>query len=155
MKLRVVALGQRMPAWVDAAWADYARRMPRDLPLELVELKAESRTAGKPVAQLLAAEAERIQSACRGATTIALDERGATWTTRELADRLRRWRTDARDVAFVVGSADGLAASVKQSAHAVVSLSPLTLPHALVRVIVAEQLYRAASLLAGHPYHRE
>jgi 23S rRNA (pseudouridine1915-N3)-methyltransferase len=155
MKLRVVALGQRMPAWVDAAWADYARRMPRDLPLELVELKAESRTAGKPVAQLLAAEAERIQSACRGATTIALDERGATWTTRELADRLRRWRTDARDVAFVVGSADGLAASVKQSAHAVVSLSPLTLPHALVRVVVAEQLYRAASLLAGHPYHRE
>lgn len=144
-----------MPAWVNAAWDDYARRMPRDLPLELAELRPESRASGKSVAQLLAAEAARITSACRGATTIALDERGAAWTTRALADRLERWRVDARDVAFVVGSADGLAPSVKQSAHAVVSLSPLTLPHALVRVIVAEQLYRAASMLARHPYHRE
>jgi 23S rRNA (pseudouridine1915-N3)-methyltransferase len=155
MKLRVVALGQRMPAWVNAAWDEYARRMPRGVPLELRELRPEPRSSGKSVEHVLAAEAPRVAAACRDATTVALDERGAGWTTRDLADRLARWRIDARDVAFVIGSADGLAASIKQSAHAVVSLSPLTLPHALVRVIVAEQLYRALSLLAGHPYHRE
>ena len=155
MKLRVVALGHRMPAWVAAGWDDYARRMPREFALELVELKPEPRDRGKTVAQMLAAEALRIAAACKDARVVALDERGQPWTTRELADRLARWRDDARDVAFVIGSADGLAESVKRDAAAVVALSALTLPHGLVRVLVAEQLYRAASLLAGHPYHRE
>ncbi len=155
MKLRLVALGHRMPEWVVAGFDDYARRLPRDFALDLIELKPEPRDRGKPVAQLLDAEATRIATASRGWTVVALDERGVAWTTRELADRLVRWRDDARDVAFVIGSADGLAPAVKQRAAAVVSLSALTLPHGLVRVIVAEQIYRAATLIAGHPYHRD
>ena len=155
MNLRVVALGHRMPAWVSAGWNEYARRLPHEFMLELVELKPEPRDRGRPVAQLLGAEAVRIAAACRGARVVALDERGRAWSTRELADRLRHWRDEALDVAFVVGSADGLAETVKQGAVAVVALSVLTLPHGLVRVIVAEQLYRATTLLAGHPYHRD
>jgi 23S rRNA (pseudouridine1915-N3)-methyltransferase len=155
MRLRIVALGQRMPAWVTDAVADYAKRLPRETPFELVELKPVARDRGRTVAQMLADEARAIANACTGATVVALDERGTAWTTRELADRLARWREDGRDVAFVIGSADGLDASVKASASAVVALSAMTLPHGLVRVVLAEQLYRAASLLAGHPYHRE
>ena len=155
MKLRVVALGQRMPAWVDAGWDEYARRMPQDLPVELVALKAEPRDRGKTAAQILSAEAARIAAACKSATLVALDERGERWTTHVLADKLARWRIEAHDVAFVIGSADGLAESVKRDASATFSLSALTLPHGLVRIIVAEQLYRAVSLLSGHPYHRE
>ena len=155
MKLRVVAPGHRMPAWVTAGWNDYARRMPRAFALELVELKPEARDRGKPVAQLLAAEAVRIAAACRGARLVALDERGQPWTTRMLADTLARWRDEACDAAFVIGSADGLAEELKREAAAVVAISALTLPHGLVRIVVAEQLYRAVSLLAGHPYHRE
>jgi 23S rRNA (pseudouridine1915-N3)-methyltransferase len=155
MKLRVVAPGHRMPAWVTAGWDEYARRMPRAFPLDLVELKPEPRDRGKPVAQLLAAEAVRIAAACRGARVVAQDERGQPWSTRMLADALARWRDEARDAAFVIGSADGLAEEVKRDAAAVVAVSALTLPHGLVRIVVAEQLYRAVSLLAGHPYHRE
>ncbi len=107
------------------------------------------------MAQILAAEALRVTAACRDARIVALDEHGDAWTTRVLAANLGRWRDEARDVAFVVGSADGLADSVKRAASAIVALSALTLPHGLVRVVVAEQLYRAVSLLAHHPYHRE
>lgn len=155
MKLRVVALGHRMPGWVAAGWDDYARRLPREFALSLVELKPESRTAGRTVSQMLDAEGERIAAACKGAHIVALDERGQSWTTRALAEHLKHWRDEARDVAFVIGSADGLAPGVKRGAAAVVALSALTLPHGLVRVLLAEQLYRATSLLAGHPYHRE
>ena len=155
MRLRVVALGNRMPAWVSAGWVDYARRMPREYALELIELKPEPRDRGKPVAQLLAAEAPRIAAACKDTRVAALDERGRPWTTRMLADTLARWRDEGHDASFVIGSADGLAESVRRDAAAVVALSALTLPHGLVRVIVAEQLYRAVSLLAGHPYHRD
>lgn len=144
-----------MPAWVDAGFADYARRLPRDYALDTVELKAEPRDRGKPVEQMLAAEAVRLRAACAGCRVIALDERGAAWTTRELADRLLRWRDEAIDPAFVVGSADGLDAAFKREAHDRLALSALTLPHGLVRVILAEQLYRAVALATGHPYHRE
>ncbi len=154
MLLRVIALGHRMPAWVDAGWQDYARRMPREFALELVELKPEARDRGRPVAQLLAQEAQRIVAAARGARMIALDEIGEAWTTRRFATQLERWRDEGTDIAFVIGSADGLAASILEGAAQTVSLSPLTLPHGLVRVVLAEQLYRAVSLLAGHPYHR-
>src|SRR5262245_44524125 len=106
MRLRVVALGQRMPSWVDAGWEEYARRMPPEFPVELVALKAEPRDRGRTAAQILAAEAERIAVACRNASVVALDERGKPWTTRVLADKLERWRVEARDVAFVIGSAD-------------------------------------------------
>lgn len=155
MNIRIVALGHRMPDWVAAGWNEYARRLPHDFVLDLVELKPEPRDRGRPVPQLLAAEALRIGAACKGACVVALDERGQAWTTRALADRLARWRDDADDVAFVIGSADGLAETVRRDAAAVVALSALTLPHGLVRVIVAEQIYRAATLLAGHPYHRD
>jgi 23S rRNA (pseudouridine1915-N3)-methyltransferase len=155
MRLRIVALGQRMPSWVTEAVTDYAKRLPRETSFELVELKAAARDRGRTVAQMLAEEARAIATACTGTTVVALDERGAAWTTRELAERLARWREGGRDVAFVIGSADGLDASVKAAASAVVAVSAMTLPHALVRVVLAEQLYRAASLLAGHPYHRE
>ena len=144
-----------MPAWVADGYADYAKRIPRDYALDLVELKPEPRDRGKPVAQILASEAMRIRAACEGFRVIALDERGKSWSTRDLADRLARWRDDAQDAAFVIGSADGLDAALKSEARDVVALSSLTLPHALVRVLLAEQLYRAVSLLAGHPYHRE
>jgi 23S rRNA (pseudouridine1915-N3)-methyltransferase len=144
-----------MPAWVADGYADYAKRIPRDYALDLVELKPEPRDRGKPVARILASEAMRIRAACEGFRVIALDERGKSWSTRDLADRLARWRDDAQDAAFVIGSADGLDAALKSDARDVVALSSLTLPHALVRVLLAEQLYRAVSLLAGHPYHRE
>ncbi len=155
VRIRVVALGHRMPVWVDAGWNDYSRRLPREFALELHELKPEPRDRGRPVAQLLVAEAVRIDAACKDAEVVALDERGAAWTTRVLADNLARWREAACAVAFVIGSADGLDRSVKERAGAVVALSALTLPHGLVRVLLAEQLYRAASLLSGHPYHRD
>jgi 23S rRNA (pseudouridine1915-N3)-methyltransferase len=155
MNLRVIAFGQRMPAWIDAGWDEYARRMPREFALELVVLKAEPRDRGRTTAQMLAAEALRIAGACRDSRLIALDERGQSWTTRTLAENLARWRDEAREIAFVIGSADGLADSVKRDAAATVALSALTLPHGLVRILVAEQLYRAVSLISHHPYHRE
>ena len=155
MILRIVALGHRMPAWVSAGYDDYAKRLPRELALTLTELKPEPRDRGRTVAQLLAAEAVRLAAACAGATVVALDERGSLWTTRQLADNLQQWREARADVAFVIGSADGLDPGFKRGAAARVALSAMTLPHALARVVLAEQLYRAASLLAGHPYHRE
>ena len=140
-----------MPAWVDAGFDEYAKRIA----LSLVELKPEPRTQGKPVEQMLAAEAVRIRAACAGARIVALDERGKACSTRDLAGKLSRWKDDAQDVAFVIGSADGLDAALKREAAAMISLSSFTLPHGLVRVMIAEQLYRAVSLNAGHPYHRE
>jgi 23S rRNA (pseudouridine1915-N3)-methyltransferase len=155
LKLRIVALGHRMPAWVTAGYDEYAKRMPRELALELVELKPEPRDRGKPAAQLLALEGPRILAACHGMALVALDERGAAWTTRQLALNLQRWRDGATDVAFVIGSADGIDPSVKEAATSIVALSALTLPHGMVRVMLAEQLYRATSINSGHPYHRD
>jgi len=155
MKLRLVALGHRMPRWVSDGYDEYAKRLPREYGLELVELKPEARERGRSVAQMLAAEARRIEAACAGYRVVALDERGTPWTTQALAERLRTWRDGNEAVAFVVGSADGLHADIKTHAAAVVALSAMTLPHGLVRVLLAEQIYRAYSLLAGHPYHRD
>ncbi|MEO8740697.1 MAG: 23S rRNA (pseudouridine(1915)-N(3))-methyltransferase RlmH [Casimicrobiaceae bacterium] len=155
MKLRIVALGDKLPAWVGAAYDDYARRLPREFTLELVEIKPAARNQGKSVTQLLAAEGARIAAATGGYHVVALDERGAAWTTARFAAQLRRWRDEAFSVAFVIGSADGLSSANKRGAAAVVALSALTLPHGLARVVLTEQLYRAVSLLQGHPYHRE
>lgn len=155
MKLRIVALGHRMPRWVSDGYDEYAKRLPREYALELVELKPEPRDRGRSVAQMLAAEASRIDDATVGFRTIALDERGTSWTTGQLAERVRQWRDGADAIAFVIGSADGLDARVKSQAAHLISLSAMTLPHGLVRVLLAEQIYRAASLLANHPYHRE
>ena len=154
MKIRIVALGHRVPAWVTAGFDDYARRLPREFALDLVELKPEPRDRGRSVEQILAAEAKRIAATTKGAHVVALDERGERWTTARLAQALRDWQERGLDVAFVIGSADGLAEAVKRDANVIISLSALTLPHGLGRVLLAEQIYRAASLARGHPYHR-
>jgi len=156
MKLVVAAVGHRMPAWVQAGFDDYARRMPRDARLELVEIKPEARGVGRPLERLLEAEGKRILAALpRGCTRVVLDERGTLLATAQLARRIERWRGAGGDVAFIVGGADGLAESVKRGAGLSWSLTPLTLPHGLARVVLAEQLYRAVSILHNHPYHRE
>ena len=144
-----------MPPWVNAAFDDYAQRLPREFALDLLELKPAPRERAKTVAKTLAAEAARIAAATKGYVVVALDERGEAWTTSQLAEKLRRWRDDASPVAFVIGSADGLAGTVKRDADFLMALSALTLPHGLARIVLAEQIYRAASLLRGHPYHRE
>ncbi|WP_119286632.1 23S rRNA (pseudouridine(1915)-N(3))-methyltransferase RlmH [Azohydromonas sediminis] len=156
MRLVVVAIGQRQPAWADAAWDDFARRFPPEMRLELKALKAEPRSGGKPVAALKAAEAQRIAAALpKGARRVVLDEHGQRVTTAQLAQRLAFWKGDGRDVAFVIGGPDGLDDTLVAGADETLRLSDLTLPHALVRVLLAEALYRAWSLGAGHPYHRE
>jgi 23S rRNA (pseudouridine1915-N3)-methyltransferase len=152
VKLTIIALGQKMPAWVDQAFDDYARRLPRDWALQLVELRAAPRDW--PLARILADEGERVLAAAGRATLVALDERGAAWTTAQFSQRLARWRDEATDVAFAIGSADGMADSVKTQATALLQLSAFTLPHGLARVMLVEQVYRAWSLAAGHPYHR-
>jgi 23S rRNA (pseudouridine1915-N3)-methyltransferase len=158
VKLRVIALGHRMPEWINTGFDDYARRMPREMPLALTELKPEARgdkTSAGDIARILEHEAQRIEAALpKGGLTVVLDETGAAVTTQQLAGKITRWRDDGRDIAFVIGGADGTAATLKKNADWLWSLSPLTLPHGLVRVILAEQLYRAASILGNHPYHR-
>ena len=145
-----------MPAWVQEGFHEYARRMPPEIRLELVELKPEERGAGRSVEKAKAAEGTRILDAIpASATVVALDERGKAVTTQGLSTMLAGWMRDGSHPAFVIGGADGLDAAVKQRADKLVSLSALTLPHALVRVVLAEQLYRAWTILAGHPYHRE
>ena len=144
-----------MPAWVDEGYDDYARRMPLSLRLRLVEVRAEPRAEGAPVERLIDAEGKRISAALpAGCFKVALDERGRTCTSRELARRIEQWQMEGRDAAFIIGGADGLSPAFRTEADWLWSLSPLTLPHGLVRVIVAEQLYRAASILSNHPYHR-
>jgi 23S rRNA (pseudouridine1915-N3)-methyltransferase len=155
LKLRIVALAHKLPPWVAAACDDYTRRLPRDFALEICELRPEQRHRGKSAAQILAAEGERIASATRGYRIVALDEHGEAWTTARLARALSRWRDEGCAVAFLIGSADGLSPAVKRQADVVVALSALTLPHALARVVLTEQLYRATTILRGHPYHRE
>ena len=159
MKLLILAVGHKMPAWVSMGFEDYAKRMPRDTALQLVEIRPQPRGQGADtpaqVERLLKLEAQRLRAAIpAGATCVALDEHGRGVSTQDLARLLEGWRQAGADVAFLVGGADGLERDLKRSAHLMLSLSALTLPHQLVRVLLAEQLYRAASLLQGHPYHR-
>jgi len=156
MKLLIVSVGHKMPDWITAGFNEYARRMPREAKTELLEIKPEPRTTGKTTAQIMEAEAQRILAALpRDCLRIALDERGAQPTTRQLAAQMRDWMRAGRDVAFIIGGADGLHESVKQAAQQMMALSSLTLPHAMVRVLLAEQLYRVHSMMHNHPYHRE
>lgn len=159
MKLWVVAVGQRQPAWADTAWADFAKRFPPEMRLELKALKAEPRHGGKTAAQCMAAEAQRFESALqslgKGVRRVVLDEHGTRHTTTALAERMRLWQGDGRDAALLVGGPDGLDPSLKATADETLRLSDLTLPHALARVLLVEALYRAWSVLEGHPYHRE
>jgi len=155
MRLLVVAVGQRPPAWAQTVWDDFAKRFPPELRLELKALKAEPR-AGRTATQCMAAEAARFESAIpKGARRVLLDEHGTRLTTQQLADRLRFWLGDGRDIALLVGGPDGIAPGLKAGADETLRLSDLTLPHAMARVLLAEALYRAWSVTAGHPYHRE
>jgi 23S rRNA (pseudouridine1915-N3)-methyltransferase len=156
MKLLILAVGHKMPSWITEGFNEYAKRMPREAKIELLEIKPEPRTTGKSVVQIMEAEAQRIQAALpRDVLRIALDERGAHWTTKQLAQQLQEWMGGGRDVAFIIGGADGLHESVRSSANQLLALSAMVLPHGMVRVLLAEQLYRAHSLLNNHPYHRE
>lgn len=155
MKLQVVAVGQRVPEWAQVAWDDYAKRFPSELRVELKAVKTEPR-ASKSLEAIYAAERERIEAAIgRGHRIVALDERGTALTTMALATKLREWQLQADDVSLVIGGPDGLDPAFRQAAHERIRLSDLTLPHAMVRVLLIEQLYRAWSINANHPYHRE
>jgi 23S rRNA (pseudouridine1915-N3)-methyltransferase len=155
LKLHLVAVGQRQPAWAEAAYDDYAKRFPPEMRLELRAVRAEPR-GSRTAAQLMAAEAVRLDAAIpKGARRVVLDEQGARVGTMQLAVRMEAWRGEGRDVALIIGGADGLDTALKQSADETLRLSDLTLPHALARVILAEALYRAWSVIANHPYHRE
>lgn len=156
MRLTIVAVGVRMPGWVNEAFSEYAKCIPPTARLDLVEVKPEPRSEGKPVERMLELEAARITASVpERAKTVALDERGREFSTVQLARWLERRIDEGIDTAFLIGGPDGLAASVKDGAETTLRLSSMTLPHGLARVLLAEQLYRAASILRNHPYHRE
>jgi 23S rRNA (pseudouridine1915-N3)-methyltransferase len=155
MKLLLVAVGQRKPAWAEEAYAEFAKRFPPEMRLELKAVKAEPRGA-KTAEQLMAAEGQRLEAALpKGVRRVVLDERGERVTTVQLAARMKAWLHDGRDVALLIGGPDGLDSSLKASADETLRLSELTLPHAFVRVLIAEALYRAWTVTVNHPYHRE
>jgi 23S rRNA (pseudouridine1915-N3)-methyltransferase len=155
MKLLIVAVGQRVPDWAQTAWDDYAKRFPFELKVELKAVKTEPR-GSKTLETLFAAERQRIEDAIpKGCRIVALDERGTSLTTKALAIRLQNWQLESDDVALVIGGPDGLDPAFRQAAHERIRLSDMTLPHAMARVLLIEQLYRAWSINANHPYHRE
>ena len=155
MRSRLIAVGERMPAWVADGFAEYKKRLSRELPLDLVEIRLGARGKGRDPARAIAEEGAAVRAALpKDAHVVALDGRGSAWSSEQLAAELKRWRMEGRDVAFLIGGPDGHAADVLAASHQRWSLGPLTLPHMLVRLVVAEQLYRAMTMLAGHPYHR-
>ena len=155
MRLVVVAVGQRVPDWAQTAWEDYAKRFAHELKVELKAVKTEPR-GSKTLETLYAAERSRIEAAVpKGARIVALDERGTHLTTNALAARLIDWQMGGGDVALVIGGPDGIEPAYRQAAHERIRLSDMTLPHAFARVLLIEQLYRAWSINANHPYHRE
>jgi 23S rRNA (pseudouridine1915-N3)-methyltransferase len=155
MKLHILAVGHKMPGWISTGFDEYAKRMPPELRIELREIKPEPRTSGRLAESVMAAERQRIEVALpKNARVIALDEHGHDWTTMQIAHALPNWQQDGRDIAFVIGGADGLDPQLKARAELMLRLSSLTLPHGMVRVLLAEQLYRAWSITQNHPYHR-
>jgi 23S rRNA (pseudouridine1915-N3)-methyltransferase len=155
MKFWVIAVGNKMPAWVDMGFSEYTKRMPHKAKIRLIEIKAEKRSAGKSLNHILDAERGRILASMpRHCLQVVLDESGQALNTEQLAQNLAAWMQTGRDVAFVIGGADGLHEEIRNNADTRLSLSAMTLPHALVRVVLVEQLYRAVSLMNHHPYHR-
>lgn len=155
MKIKIVTLGHRMPSWVNQATQDYLGRMPREFEVELRELKAVARQEGRAREQILALEADDICASLGNFPYHALDERGGLWTSQDLAKRLQTAQQEGESLGFVIGSADGLHARLLEKSRQPLALSRFTLPHGLARVVLAEQLYRAAMILKGHPYHRD
>jgi 23S rRNA (pseudouridine1915-N3)-methyltransferase len=156
VRIHLLAIGERPDAWVEQGYREFARRLPPECALRLTEVPTGKRGKNADIARLVEREGERLLAAVpAGALVIALDVRASAWNTAQLAGRLAQWMQDGRDVALLVGGPDGLAPACLERAELRWSLSPLTLPHALVRVIVAEQIYRAWSICRGHPYHRD
>jgi 23S rRNA (pseudouridine1915-N3)-methyltransferase len=155
MKFLILAVGNKMPDWIKAGYLEYIKRMPREITVNLLEIKPEKRVTGKQTEQLLLAECQRIRAALPpDCYIVVLDERGQQWTTMKFANVIKEWTEDGCTVAFIIGGADGLHDDIKQTANVMIALSKLTLPHGLVRVLLAEQLYRALSIIKNHPYHR-
>jgi 23S rRNA (pseudouridine1915-N3)-methyltransferase len=154
MKLRIISVGHKMPGWVTDACAEYIKRMPRELQLDIIEIKPDKRSDIKSEA-VQEAEAKRILEAAGKDFLVACDEHGQEVTTMQLADKLKSWQNLGKDVSIIVGGADGLHPNLKLRADWLWSVSRLTLPHAFVRVLLCEQLYRAHTVIQGHPYHRE
>jgi len=155
MKLKIISVGHKMPNWVETACAEYIKRMPKTLMVEIVEIKPDKRAGGKNSAVVQEAEAQRILKAANKDYLIACDENGTEQTTVQLAAKMQGWQESGRDISIVVGGADGLHPNLIKQADWCWSLSKLTLPHAFVRVLLTEQLYRAYSVNQNHPYHRE
>ncbi len=155
MRIRLLAIGTKMPAWVQTGFEEYAKRFTAGCSLELCEIPAEKRSKNSDIARIIEREGEKLIAATKpDHYIIALEIKGQTWSTEQLARELKTWQTHGRHVDLLVGGPDGLSVACREKAHAHWSLSPLTLPHPLVRIILAEQLYRAASMLQNHPYHR-
>ena len=155
MQLIIAAVGHKMPAWIDTGFQEYAKRMPPECRLLLKEIKPVERSSGRSAESVMAEERKRIETALpKGSLLVALDERGADLTTMQLSQHLTHWQQQGRDVTFIIGGADGLDAEFKKQADLLVRVSSLTLPHGMVRVLLAEQLYRALSITKNHPYHR-
>ena len=155
MQLIVAAVGHKMPAWIETGFQEYAKRMPAECRLVLKEIKPVERSAGRSAETVMAQERARIEAVLpKGGRIVALDEHGLDLTTMQLAQRLTDWQQNGGDVTFVIGGADGLDAGFKKSADMLLRISSMTLPHGLVRVMLAEQLYRAWSITRNHPYHR-
>ncbi|MGL4859773.1 MAG: 23S rRNA (pseudouridine(1915)-N(3))-methyltransferase RlmH [Enterobacteriaceae bacterium] len=156
MKLQLIAVGTKMPEWVQQGWSDYQRRFPREMPLELVEIAAGKRGKNADISRIVHKEGEQMLAAAgKNSRIVTLDIPGQPWDSNALAQQLEQWQQDGRDVSLLIGGPEGLAPACKAAAQQSWSLSPLTLPHPLVRIIVAESLYRAWSINVNHPYHRE
>jgi len=155
MKLNIISVGHKMPNWVETACAEYTKRMPRELSMHITEIKPDKRASGKNSEVVQAAEAKRILEVVGKDYLVVLDERGQSVDTKKLASKLANWQNLGKDVSLIIGGADGIHASLKQKADWLWSLSPLTLPHGMVRVVLTEQLYRAHTVNQNHPYHRE
>ena len=155
MQVTVIAVGHRMPDWIEKGYQEYAKRMPPEWHFVLKELKPIERSSSKTAQTVMAGEATKILSAIpRNARIIALDEHGKDYSTVQLADSMKQWQQDGRDIVFIIGGADGLDPELKKKADMLMRLSSLTLPHGMVRVLLTEQLYRASTILQNHPYHR-
>ncbi len=155
MQLVIAAVGHKMPAWIESGFGEYAKRMPPECRVQLKEIKPVERSGSRSAETVMAQERAKIEAAMpKGSRIIALDERGKDLTTLQLSQLLTQWQQDGRDVTFVIGGADGLDAGFKASADMLIRISSLTLPHGMVRVLLAEQLYRAWSITQNHPYHR-
>ena len=155
MQLVIAAVGHKMPGWIESGFAEYVKRMPPECRIVLKEIKPVERSGGKTAETAMALERSRIEAVLpKGSRIVALDERGRDLSTMQLAQQLTQWQQDGRDVTFVIGGADGLDAGFKQTADQLIRVSSMTLPHGMVRVLLAEQLYRAWSITQNHPYHR-